>query len=98
MRLCEPQDTGQSLALSGFPLAVACTLCGHRRLLTARQVHAHKYDRQQLLRLPLLCRCGSRHIELYLFETPDEVPDFLAVDTPLPGASRRTAGGCLPSF
>ena len=98
MRLCDPQDTGQTLSLSGFPLAVACTLCGHRRLLTARQVDAHKNDRRQLLRLPLLCRCGSRQIELYLFETPDEVPDFLAADTPLPGPGRWTTSGCRPSF
>ena len=98
MRLCEPQDSGQTLALSGFPLAVACMRCAHRRLLTARQLHVHQDDRRQLLRLPLLCRCGSRHIELYLFETPDEVPDFLSADTPLPGPGRWTTSGCLPNF
>ena len=98
MRLCEPQDTGRTLALSGFPLAVACTRCAHRRLLTARHLHVHEEDRQQLVRLPLLCRCGSRAIELYLFETADEVPDFLSADAPLPGPGRRDASQWSPSF
>jgi hypothetical protein len=92
MRLCEPQDTGRTVAMSGLPLAVACLRCTHRRLLTPTQLQAHENDGRELLRLPLLCRCGSRNIELYLMETPDDETAFLAGDTPLATQNERATG------
>jgi hypothetical protein len=83
MRICEPHDTGRALAFSGQPLGVAGGRCSRRVLLSARQLEAHENDRRALRRLPLLCRrCGSRDVELYLIETPDDAPAFVAGDTP----------------
>ena len=81
MRPCDPYDTGETIARSGLPLAVACNRCAHRRLLTVRDLRVHEFDDRQLIRLPLLCRCGSKDIDLFLIETPDDQPRFLAGET-----------------
>lgn len=88
MYLCGYHETGRTLALSGFPLGVVCTSCGHRILLMARQLDAHEADRRLLRRLPLRCRCGSRDVALYLLETPDDAPGFLAGDVAQPAAAQ----------
>jgi hypothetical protein len=77
MRICDIADTGRTLVLSGLPLAVSCRRCAHRMLLNAEQIEAHANDRRPLVRLPLLCRCGSRQIDCHLLETPDEARTFL---------------------
>jgi DNA-directed RNA polymerase subunit RPC12/RpoP len=98
MRICEPHDTGRTLALGGQPLGVACSRCSRRVLLSARQLEAHENDRRRLVRLPLLCRCGSRDVALYLVETPDDAPAFLAGDTPQTHEGQGNANRWLPSF
>jgi hypothetical protein len=82
MRLVKSCDVGATLARGGLPLAVVCKQCGHRRLLTVRELRAHEFDERQLIRLPLLCRCGRKDIALYLMETPDDQPAFLAGEMP----------------
>ena len=98
MRPVEPADTCSTLTQSGQPLGVACSKCARRILLTARQLQAFDGDRRALHRLPLLCRCGSRQVELYLFVTPDEPPMFLAGDTPQVYDGQGDGHRLVPSF
>jgi hypothetical protein len=98
MRLCDSKDTGRSLVHSGLPLAVACRRCGHRVLLKPGQVGAHEEDRCPLNRLPLLCRCGSKDVQRFLLETPDEAPSFLAGAPTPPPSNRCDDGLWRPTF
>jgi hypothetical protein len=84
MRVCEQFEPCRSLVETGQPLAVVCQRCRHRALLTVQQLEVYPLDRRLLRHLPLLCRCGSRQIELILIETPDDIPAFLAGDLPAP--------------
>ena len=98
MRPIELTDTCSTLIHSGQPLGVACTRCARRILLTARQLEAHESDRRALHRLPLLCRCGSRDVSLYLLETPDEGPAFLSGHTPQVYDGQGDGNIWVPSF
>jgi DNA-directed RNA polymerase subunit RPC12/RpoP len=99
MREATCGDTVTTLFECATPsLAVACSRCSRRTLLTPRQLEAHEGDRRALLRLPLLCRCGSRDVALYVIETPDDVPAFLAGDTPQPYEGQGDANRWRPSF
>lgn len=98
MRVCEAQDTGRTLAVGRLPLGVACKSCGRRVLLSVKQIRAHEDDRRALLRLPLLCRCGSCTVQLYLMETPDDAPAFLAGATITPEVSLGACNRWRPSF
>ena len=98
MRICGHLDNGRTLALSGHPLGIACRSCGHRILLSARQLEAHEDDRRPLQRLPLLCRCGGCDLALYLLETAADVPAFLNGDAPQPYESFGAAGSPRPGF
>jgi hypothetical protein len=84
MRICGHLDNGRTLALSGYPLGVACRGCGRRILLSTRQLEVHEEDRRLLQRLPLLCRCGGCDLALYLFEAAADMPAFLNDDAPQP--------------
>jgi hypothetical protein len=84
MRLASQHDTGRTLTLSGCPLGVCCRRCAHRTHYSFALLEAHGNDRRQLLRLPLLCRCGSKDVQLYLFDTAEEAEAFL------PGRLRAT--------
>lgn len=66
-----------ALVGSGLPLVVSCHRCQHRKLLTAKQIGGHEGDYRAIHRLPLLCRCGSKDVDKYVLETPDEARDFL---------------------
>lgn len=98
MRICGQHDNGRTLALSGHPLGVACRGCGHRILLSARQLEAHEGDRRLLQRLPLLCRCGGCDLALYLFETAADMPAFLNGDAPQAYEGFGAAGLSSPGF
>lgn len=98
MRAIELTDTCSTLLHSGQPLGVACSRCARRILLTPRQLQAFEGDRRALHRLPLLCRCGSREVDLYLFGTPDEGPTFLAGDTVKPYDGQGDGHRWVPSF
>jgi hypothetical protein len=98
MRICGDKDSGRTLALSGYPLGIACRSCGHRILLSARQLDAHEGDRRLLRRLPLLCRCGGCDLALYLLETAADVPAFLNGDTPQSYESPGGANSWRPGF
>ena len=98
MRPIELTDTCLTLLQTGQPLGVACTRCLRRILLTARQLQAFDGDRRALHRLPLLCRCGSRDVDLYLFQTPDEGPAFLSGDTPLVYDGQGDGNRWVPGF
>ena len=80
MRICSDGDSGATLVTSGWPLGISCRSCDHRYFLTARQLEAHKYDRRQLRRLPLVCRCGACDLALYLIEAPGDLAAFLTAD------------------
>ena len=98
MRPIEPADTCSTLIQSGQPLGVACSKCARRILLTARHLQAFDGDRRALHRLPLLCRCGSRDVDLYLFVTPDEGQAFLIGDTVRPYDGQGDGHRLVPSF
>ena len=98
MRRCNPYDTGKTLTRGGHPLAVVCNRCSHRRLLTVRDLRAHEHDDRQLIRLPLLCRCGSKDIDLFLIETPDDHPRFLAGENPTEPFGMRGIRHCPTAF
>lgn len=98
MRVIESNDTCLTLLQTGQPLGVACTRCTRRILLTARQLQAFDGDRRALHRLPLLCRCGSREVALYLFQTSDEGPAFLSGDTPQVYDGQGDGNRWVPSF
>ena len=98
MRIVTNGDTGSTLARSAVRLlAVSCSRCPHRVLLSAEQLEAHDNDRRELWRLPLLCRCGSKAVQRVLLETPDEAHAFLAGDGP-PEAKAQGNGLWCPSF
>src|SRR4051812_19836065 len=85
MRIAANGDTGSSLARSSVPyLGVVCLRCPHRVLLSAQQLEAYDGDRRELLRLPLLCRCGSKAVQRVVIETPDDAQAFLAGEVPNP--------------
>ena len=98
MRVCEDHETVQLLFSSGLPLGVACQACSHRTLIKPNQLGAHEGDRRQLCRLPLLCRCGRRDVGLFILETPDDAPAFLAGETPPRNKGERSAGLWQASF
>ena len=98
MRICGHQDTGRTLALSGYPLGIACRTCGRRSLLSAQLLEVHENDRRLLRRLPLLCRCGRCDLALYLFEASDDVPAFLHDDTPQPRDHLNSTSACRPGL
>ena len=87
MRRCGFNDTGRTLVLSGQPLAVSCLRCPRRILLRPGQVDAHDEDIRPIYRLPLLCRCGSRDVERFILEAPEDITAFLG------GATLERAGG-----
>lgn len=79
MRVVIHGDTGSVLFRSAVPLlAVSCRRCPHRVLLRAEQLEAHEHDRRELWRLPLICRCGTKDVQRFLLESPDEQAAFLA--------------------
>jgi hypothetical protein len=78
-------------------LGVSCNRCGHRALLSATQLEAHRNDRRSLARLPLLCRCGSKDVQKVLLDTPDEPQAFLAGNDPVE-AKGQGNGLWSPSF
>jgi hypothetical protein len=83
MRLASEHDTGRTLALTGQPLALCCERCRRRSLLTFEQLEVHGNDRRRLVRLPLVCRCGSAKIERYLLESAKEAAAFLVGNSAL---------------
>ena len=68
------------LALSGFPLGVACRTCGHRALLEPAKVGARDGNMTEIRLLKLRCtECDSTDFEGTIFSAQSEVDDFLAV-------------------
>jgi len=89
MRVAAPHETVQLLVRSGLPLGIACQCCQHRTVLKYTLLGVHEGDRRQLCRLPLICRCGRRNIDLIVLETPDDEPAFLSGE--ILGIARRPA-------
>jgi DNA-directed RNA polymerase subunit RPC12/RpoP len=68
------------LALSGFPLGVACTTCGHRALVEAAKVGARDGNMTEIRHLKLRCtECDGTAFEGTIFSAQEQVDDFLAV-------------------
>ena len=68
------------LALSGFPLGIACTTCGHRALVEAAKVGARDGNMTEIHQLKLRrSECDGRAFEGTIFSAQDQVNDFLAV-------------------
>jgi hypothetical protein len=83
MRHASRNDTGDTLVKSALPvLCVNCLRCPRRIVLKAHQIGAHEGDTRTLYRLPLICRCGSKDVEKWLLDAPEEEAAFLAGATP----------------
>jgi hypothetical protein len=68
------------LALSGFPLGIACTTCGHRALVEAAKVGARDGNMIEIRQLRFRCtECDGAAFEGTIFSAQDQVDDFLAV-------------------
>ena len=78
------------LAMSGFPLGVACRTCGHRALINAAKVGARDGNMTEIRELRLRCtECDGTPFEGTIFSAQDQVDDFLAV---------LSKGGGRPGF
>lgn len=79
MRIAERGETVASLfAASRSSLAVSCQRCRHRALVDLTRIDAHEHDHRQVVRLPIICRCGTASIEWVVLETPAEVESFIS--------------------
>ena len=68
------------LALSGLPLGVACTRCGHRALIEAAKVGARDGNMTEIRQLKLRCtECDGTAFEGTIFSAQSQVDDFFAV-------------------
>ena len=85
-------------SLSGLPLAIQCQSCKRRILLKPGQIGAHEDDRRLITRLPLICQCGRRDIDLFLLDAPDDARAFLSGEIPQPyeGQVDASDGGPAP--
>jgi hypothetical protein len=58
----------------------------HRHLIDVKLLEAHEQDRRHLLRLPLLCLCGTAAIDMFVNATLADVVAFWSGSRLLPEA------------
>jgi hypothetical protein len=89
MHIARPGETVASLFGAPSPsLAVRCRRCERRTSLDLVDLQAHERDRREVVRLPVICRCGTTAIEWVVLESPGEVEAFMSgrAAPPLPGS------------
>jgi hypothetical protein len=95
MRIARRGETVASLFRTPRPsLAVCCRRCGRRTPIDLADLAAHERDRQEVVRLPVICRCGTTAIEWIVLETPGEFEAFMSGREPPP--SKGSINGLDP--
>ena len=79
MRIAGRGETVASLFRVSSPsLVVSCRRCFHRAPIDLVRLGAHEDDRREVVRLPVICRCGANAIEWIVLESPGEVEAFIS--------------------
>jgi hypothetical protein len=92
MRIAKRGETVASLFRPPCPsLAVSCRRCLHRASIDLVRLEAHEHDRREVVRLPVICRCGANAIDWIVLESPREAAAFMSGrEAPSPGGSIAT--------
>ena len=77
MRHCLPDETGQDLIREGYRLGLSCLRCPRSVVPEYVEFGVHERDDLILYKLTFVCSCGSRDVERFVLETPDDVDAFL---------------------
>jgi hypothetical protein len=79
MRIATRGETLGSLFRNPTPsLAMSCRRCRHRASIDLTRFGAHAHDRREVVRLPVICRCGTSAIEWVVLDAADEVEAFIS--------------------
>lgn len=78
MHIAERGETIASLFMNPSPsLAVHCRRCRRRTRIDLTRHHAHEQDRREVVRLPVICRCGTNALDWIVLDR-SEVEAFLS--------------------
>lgn len=87
----------RDILASGLPLAVMCGYCARRALIRPERL-SRLEPGTYVSALPLICRCRSRDVKVFVFETPDEVLPFIEPNSAPGGPGLGRTGLWRPIF
>ncbi len=96
MRMAQRGETVASLfRTANLFLGMRCRRCARRTPLDLADLPVHPRDRREVVRLPVVCRCGAAAIDWFVLETADEAAVFvrgLTVSPPIGAVGDASSG------